>query len=163
MELGGFEPPTSWVRCRRSGLPLPLVFGFLMRFVPSSRPCGESPIGVDMRRYVGIRALKSVSAQFVEGGLNRDLASDRQRVYIPLMTRTNDEIPSERAERLLADRTRFHLSPEAWDQLLAIMDREARPNRKLAQLFSRPSAAEQNRESGDGGRSIRTAFAATSP
>jgi hypothetical protein len=28
-----------------------------------------------MRRYAGIRALKRVSAQFVGGGLNRDLTS----------------------------------------------------------------------------------------
>jgi uncharacterized protein DUF1778 len=89
-----------------------------------------------MRRYVGIRALKRVSAQFVGGGLNRDLASDRQRVYIDRMTRINDETTSERAERLLADRTRFQLAPDAWDELVAIMVRKARPNRKLAELFS---------------------------
>ena len=47
----------------------------------------------------------------------------------------------ERAERLLADRTRFQLSPDAWDELVAIMDREAKPNPKLAKLFSRRSAA----------------------
>lgn len=47
----------------------------------------------------------------------------------------------ERAERLLADRTRFQLSPDAWDDLVAIMDREARPNPKLAKLFSPRSAA----------------------
>jgi uncharacterized protein (DUF1778 family) len=46
----------------------------------------------------------------------------------------------ERAERLLADRTRFQLSPDAWDELVAIMDREARPNPKLAKLFSRRPA-----------------------
>ena len=46
----------------------------------------------------------------------------------------------ERAERLLADRTRFQLSPDAWEELVAIMDREARPNPKLAGLFSRRSA-----------------------
>jgi hypothetical protein len=80
-----------------------------------------------MRRYVGIRALKRVSAQFFGGGLNRDLASDRQRVYIHLMTRTSDETPSDRSERLLGDRTRFHLPPDAWDELVAIMDREADP------------------------------------
>jgi uncharacterized protein (DUF1778 family) len=44
----------------------------------------------------------------------------------------------ERAERLLADRTRFQLSPDAWDELVAIMDRDAKPNPKLARLFSRP-------------------------
>src|SRR4051812_9097686 len=37
----------------------------------------------------------------------------------------------ERAERLLADRTRFQLSPEAWDELVAIMDRDAKPNPRL--------------------------------
>jgi hypothetical protein len=88
-----------------------------------------------MRRYVCIRALKRVSAQFVEGGLNRDLARGRQRVYIHLMTRTSDETPSERAERLRADRTHFQLSPDAWDELVAIMDRKAKPNPKLAKLF----------------------------
>lgn len=52
------------------------------------------------------------------------------------MTRISDETPVERAERLLADRTRFQLSPDAWDELVAIMDREARPNQKLAKVFS---------------------------
>jgi uncharacterized protein (DUF1778 family) len=47
----------------------------------------------------------------------------------------------ERAERLLADRTRFQLSPEDWDELVAIMDREAKPNPRLAKLFTRRSAA----------------------
>jgi uncharacterized protein (DUF1778 family) len=47
----------------------------------------------------------------------------------------------ERAERLLADRTRFQLSPDAWEELVAIMDRDARPNPKLAKLLSRRSAA----------------------
>ncbi len=47
----------------------------------------------------------------------------------------------ERAERLLADRTRFQLSPDAWEELVAIMDRDARPNPQLAKLFSRRSAA----------------------
>lgn len=47
----------------------------------------------------------------------------------------------ERAERLLADRTRFQLPPDAWDELVAIMDRDARPNPRLARLFSGRSAA----------------------
>lgn len=75
------------------------------------------------------------------------------------MARSDDETPSvesqrlslrvedrdrelfDRAERLLVDRTRFQLSPDAWDELVAVMDREARPNPKLAKLFSRRSAA----------------------
>jgi uncharacterized protein (DUF1778 family) len=52
------------------------------------------------------------------------------------MTRISDETPEERAERLLADRTRSRLSPDAWDELVAIMDREARPIPKLAKVFS---------------------------
>jgi uncharacterized protein (DUF1778 family) len=52
------------------------------------------------------------------------------------MTRTSNEAPDERAERLLADCTHFQLSPDAWDELVAIMDREARPNPKLAKVFS---------------------------
>jgi uncharacterized protein (DUF1778 family) len=55
------------------------------------------------------------------------------------MTRTSDETPDEGAERLLADRTYFQLSPDGWDELIAIMDREARPNPKLAKVFSRRS------------------------
>jgi uncharacterized protein (DUF1778 family) len=55
------------------------------------------------------------------------------------MTRTSDETPDEHVERLLADRARFHLSPDAWDELVAIMDREARPNPKLAKVFSNRS------------------------
>jgi uncharacterized protein (DUF1778 family) len=53
------------------------------------------------------------------------------------MVRTSDETPSEHAVRLLVDRTRFQLSPDDWDKLVVIMDREARPNPKLAKLFSR--------------------------
>ena len=56
------------------------------------------------------------------------------------MTRTSDETPSERVELLLADRICFQLPPAAWDDLVAIMDREAKPNPKLAGLFSRRSA-----------------------
>jgi uncharacterized protein (DUF1778 family) len=53
------------------------------------------------------------------------------------MTRTSDETPNERTGRLLADRTRFQLPSDAWDELVAILDREARPNPKLARLFRR--------------------------
>jgi hypothetical protein len=141
MELGGFEPPTSWVRYRLARVLILPRFGFLMRWVPLLRWLLESWIRVDMRRYVGIWALKRISAQFVGGGLNRDLASDKQRVYIDRMTRVNDETTSERAERLLADRTSFRRPPSAWDELVAIMDREAKPNPKLAKLLSRRSAA----------------------
>jgi uncharacterized protein (DUF1778 family) len=55
------------------------------------------------------------------------------------MKRANDKTPEEPTARELADRTQFRLSPEAWDELVAIMDREARPNPKLAKVFSRRS------------------------
>ena len=45
----------------------------------------------------------------------------------------------ERAERVLADRTRFQLSSEDWDELVTVMDRDAKPNPRLARLFSRPT------------------------
>lgn len=57
-------------------------------------------------------------------------------VKIDLMTRMSDETPDERAERLLAGRTHFRLSPDAWVELVVLMDREAWPNPKLATLFS---------------------------
>jgi hypothetical protein len=120
---------------------IPLGFGFLLRLVAGSGGRADPRIRVDMRRYVGIRALKRVGAQFVGGGLNHEPVNLSQRVYIGHMARTNDEAPSERAEHLLADRTGFQLPPEAWDELVAIMDREAKPNPKLARLLSRRSAA----------------------
>ncbi|MBK5221152.1 MAG: DUF1778 domain-containing protein [Thermoleophilia bacterium] len=43
----------------------------------------------------------------------------------------------ERAERLLADRTRFVLDPESWQQLVVAMDRPAKARPELARLFSR--------------------------
>ncbi len=64
-----------------------------------------------------------------------------QRDYIDPMANTRDEKPRREAERLLADRTRFQLSPDAWAELVAIMDREPEPNPKFAKLFLRRSAA----------------------
>jgi uncharacterized protein (DUF1778 family) len=44
----------------------------------------------------------------------------------------------ERAERLLADRNRFTLDSEAWQELMAALDRPPRVRPELADLFSRP-------------------------
>jgi uncharacterized protein (DUF1778 family) len=44
----------------------------------------------------------------------------------------------ERAERLLADRTGFRVDSEAWQQLVAAMDRPAKAQPQLEKLFSRP-------------------------
>jgi uncharacterized protein (DUF1778 family) len=44
----------------------------------------------------------------------------------------------ERAERLLADRTSFRVDSEAWQEIVAAMDRPAKAQPQLAKLFSRP-------------------------
>lgn len=44
----------------------------------------------------------------------------------------------ERAERLLADRTSFHVDPEAWQELVAAMDGSPQARPGLAELFNRP-------------------------
>lgn len=44
----------------------------------------------------------------------------------------------ERAERLLADRTSFRVDAEAWQEIVAAMDRPAKARPRLAKLFSRP-------------------------
>lgn len=43
----------------------------------------------------------------------------------------------ERAERLLADRTRFSVSTEEWEAMQTAMDRPAQVRPELAKLFSR--------------------------
>ena len=43
----------------------------------------------------------------------------------------------ERAERLLADRTTFHVDSEQWDELVAAMDRPAQVQPELVRLFTR--------------------------
>jgi uncharacterized protein (DUF1778 family) len=44
----------------------------------------------------------------------------------------------ERAERLLADRTSFRVDSEAWQEIVAAMDRPAKAQPQLSKLFSRP-------------------------
>jgi uncharacterized protein (DUF1778 family) len=44
----------------------------------------------------------------------------------------------ERAERLLADRTRFVLSPTQWRRFTAALDRPPREIPELVELFRRP-------------------------
>jgi len=44
----------------------------------------------------------------------------------------------ERAESLLADRTSFRVDGEAWQEIVAAMDRPAKAQPQLAKLFSRP-------------------------
>jgi uncharacterized protein (DUF1778 family) len=44
----------------------------------------------------------------------------------------------ERAERLLADRTRFVLTPTQWRRFTAALDRPPRETPELVELFRRP-------------------------
>ena len=66
MELGGFEPPTSWVRCKGSFRTLVGRFPRLERFDSWSLKGDQRRIYVyihaDMRRYAGCPALKVASA-----------------------------------------------------------------------------------------------------
>jgi uncharacterized protein (DUF1778 family) len=43
------------------------------------------------------------------------------------------------AERILADRTTFVLSPEQWERFIDVLDRPERDNPGLARLFIKPS------------------------
>lgn len=47
----------------------------------------------------------------------------------------------ERAERLLADRTRFTLAGKEWKAFTAALDRPAEVNAGVAELFGRPRPA----------------------
>ena len=46
------------------------------------------------------------------------------------------------AERVLADRTRFRLEQPDWDKFMALLDRPAQANPRLAELFKKPSVFE---------------------
>jgi uncharacterized protein (DUF1778 family) len=95
------------------------------------------------------RPVKAARAGAVKGQRLSLRVEDRDRELFDRAADANRETLTqflvaggrERAERLLADRTRFQLSPDAWEELVAIMDRDARPNPQLAKLFSRRSAA----------------------
>jgi uncharacterized protein (DUF1778 family) len=95
------------------------------------------------------RPAKTVRTGAVKGRRLSLRVEDRDRALFDRAADANRETLTqflvaggrERAERLLADRTRFQLSPDAWEELVAIMDRDARPNPQLARLFSRRSAA----------------------
>lgn len=50
------------------------------------------------------------------------------------------------AERVLADRTTFVLSPEQWERFIEVLDRPERDNPGLARLFSKPSVFQPEEE-----------------
>jgi uncharacterized protein (DUF1778 family) len=59
-------------------------------------------------------------------------------VHRESMTQFLVESGRERAERLLADRTSFSVDSDVWQEIVAAMDRPAKPRPELAKLFSRP-------------------------
>ena len=46
------------------------------------------------------------------------------------------------AQRVLADRTRFVLDPERWDEFVDLLDRPVQESPGLARLFAKPSLFE---------------------
>lgn len=64
-----------------------------------------------------------------------DEAADAQN---ETLTQFLVESGRERAQRLLADRYRFVLDPEQWQELMEMLDRPPRVNPGLVDLFSRP-------------------------
>jgi uncharacterized protein (DUF1778 family) len=48
------------------------------------------------------------------------------------------EAALERAHEVLADQRHFVLDEETWDEFVTILDRPARPDPRLLELFSRP-------------------------
>jgi uncharacterized protein (DUF1778 family) len=101
------------------------------------------------RVYIDLMARPTDKTPSVKGHRLSIRIQDRDRDLFDRAAEANRETLTqflvaggrERAERLLADRTRFQLSPDARDELVAIMDREASPNPKLGKLFSRCSDA----------------------
>lgn len=69
---------------------------------------------------------------------DRDLFARAAESQRQSLTQFLAESGRERAERVLADRTGFIVNSEGWQELMAAMDRPARPNPGLADLLSRP-------------------------
>jgi uncharacterized protein (DUF1778 family) len=69
---------------------------------------------------------------------DRALFDRAASVHRESLTQFLVESGRERAERLLADRTRFSVDSEGWRELVATMDRPAQARPELTELFSRP-------------------------
>ena len=50
---------------------------------------------------------------------------------------------TEAANQVLADRTKFVLPAERWDEFARLLDREARPQPELAAFLARPSVFDE--------------------
>lgn len=79
------------------------------------------------KRQVNLRIEKEDQALFKRAAL----------VHRESLTQFLVESGRERAERLLADRTRFGVDSEAWQEIVAAMDRPAKARPELVKLFSR--------------------------
>lgn len=69
---------------------------------------------------------------------DEDLFKQAARLNRESLTQFLVESGRERAERLLADRTRFSVDAEAWQEIVAAMDEPAKARPELSELFSRP-------------------------
>lgn len=69
---------------------------------------------------------------------DRQLFEQASSVYDESLTDFLVHGGRERAERLLADRTRFVLPADEWQAFSDALDRPAQANPKVAKLFSRP-------------------------
>lgn len=82
----------------------------------------------DRKQQVNLRINEQDRALFDEAAECRD----------ETLTQFLVESGRERAERLLADRNRFVLDEEQWQELMEMLDRPPRVNPGLVDLFSRP-------------------------
>jgi hypothetical protein len=146
VELGGFEPPTSWVRFTLSGRENrgeTGPFAGYSRGLANRRKCR---IPADMGRFSAFRALLATSAS-LSASVRAPCTSRATLPIVPSrpqrssffpadLRRSIDKTAVDSSACLPADRIRFCLAPAAWDELVAAMDRPARPNPRLARLFS---------------------------
>jgi uncharacterized protein (DUF1778 family) len=123
--------------------------GVMPRSIPVAKSSKVAKASTKASAKTPTRPAKAARSGAVKGGRLSLRVEERDRELFDRAADANRETLTqflvaggrERAERLLADRTRFQLSPDAWEELVAIMDRDARPNPQLAKLFSRRSAA----------------------
>jgi uncharacterized protein (DUF1778 family) len=119
------------------------------RSTPGAKISKVAKVSTKASGKMSRRPVKAARAGAVKGQRLSLRVEDRDRELFDRAADANRETLTqflvaggrERAERLLADRTRFQLSPDAWEELVAIMDRDARPNPQLAKLFSRRPAS----------------------
>lgn len=88
--------------------------------------------------YVVDMAAKSQRVNLRIGQDDEALFKQAAQVHRESLTQFLVGSGRERAERLLADRTSFLVDAEAWQEIVAAMDRPAQARPELVKLFSRP-------------------------